>query len=206
MNPSPPPPSPPSTRWELAQLRPRPALIWTLARGSLRLRQTRSVLTVLTLATTTAFVVHVLLQPPGATAADRNAWRLLLALAVLVSTAGVLNTLLTSVRQRTREIGTMKCLGAPDAYILLAILTEAALLGVAGAVVGALAGARLALGHAVLQPGEAVVPHLALDQAPRALLVATGLCLALALTGALIPAALAARLTPLQALREGRND
>ncbi len=203
---SPPPSPPPAARWELDRLHPRPALIWTLARGSLRLRQTRSVLTVLTLATTTAFVVHVLLQPPGATAADRNAWRLLLALAVLVSTAGVLNTLLTSVQQRTREIGTMKCLGAPDAYILLAILTEAAVLGVAGALLGAVAGAGLALVLALLQPGEAIVPYLALAQAPRAFLIATGLCLALALTGALIPAALAARLTPLQALRESRND
>jgi cell division protein FtsX len=72
--------------------------------------------------------------------AEQQSWYLMMGLAMVVSVAGVLNALLMSVTQRYREIGTMKCLGALDGFILLSVLLEAAILGVTGAVLGVLAG------------------------------------------------------------------
>jgi ABC-type antimicrobial peptide transport system permease subunit len=64
----------------------------------------------------------------------------MLVLSLLVSLAGVLNTMLMSVTQRYREIGTIKCLGALDSFVLLSVLLEAALVGLTGAAGGVLLG------------------------------------------------------------------
>jgi putative ABC transport system permease protein len=65
-----------------------------------------------------------------------------LVMAIIVA-AGVLNTALMSVFERTREIGTLRAVGARKKSILTIFLVEALLLGVAGALGGALGGAGL---------------------------------------------------------------
>jgi putative ABC transport system permease protein len=65
-------------------------------------------------------------------------------MAVIVA-AGVLNTAMMSVFERTREVGTMRAIGAPRARVLLLFLLESLMLGVGGAVAGSVAGVALIL-------------------------------------------------------------
>jgi ABC-type antimicrobial peptide transport system permease subunit len=67
----------------------------------------------------------------------------LAAMSLLVATVGIVNSMLMSVTERYKEIGTMKCLGALDTFIVRLFLLEAGLLGVLGSVAGAVAGAGL---------------------------------------------------------------
>ncbi|HJN17766.1 MAG TPA: FtsX-like permease family protein [Armatimonadota bacterium] len=64
----------------------------------------------------------------------------LIVMSLLVCGVGITNSLLMSVTERFREIGTMKCLGALDKFIVQLFLMEAAVLGALGSIVGALLG------------------------------------------------------------------
>jgi putative ABC transport system ATP-binding protein len=193
--------APSSPTWTTGRLRLRPSLVWSMALGSLRLRLARSLLTLLTIAVATAFLVYLLLLPAGGTTAEINNARLTLALALLVSAAGVLNTLLMAVTQRYREIGTLKCLGALDSFVLLSVLLEAMLLGLAGALAGVLLGGLIALGLGALRFGSEVWTQVPWASLPRQSLLAIGVGLGLAFLGAAIPAFIAARMAPMEAMR-----
>jgi ABC-type antimicrobial peptide transport system permease subunit len=64
-------------------------------------------------------------------------------MSLLVATVGIVNSMLMSVTERYKEIGTMKCLGALDTFIVRLFLLEAGLLGLLGSAAGALVGAGL---------------------------------------------------------------
>ncbi|MFB3880392.1 MAG: ABC transporter permease [Armatimonadota bacterium] len=61
-------------------------------------------------------------------------------MSLLVATVGIVNSMLMSVTERYKEIGTMKCLGALDTFIVRLFLLEAGLLGVLGSAIGAVVG------------------------------------------------------------------
>ncbi|MBI2632504.1 ABC transporter permease [Candidatus Pacearchaeota archaeon] len=65
------------------------------------------------------------------------------AISLLVGGIGIANTLFTSVLERTREIGTMKAVGARNRDILLIFLIESGLIGAVGGIVGVLLGAGI---------------------------------------------------------------
>jgi hypothetical protein len=67
----------------------------------------------------------------------RTIW--LAAMSLVVATVGIVNSMLMSVTERYKEIGTMKCLGALDTFIVRLFLLEAGMLGVLGSLSGALA-------------------------------------------------------------------
>src|SRR5437764_14998608 len=69
---------------------------------------------------------------------DRQIW--LVALSLIVCTVGIANSMLMSVTERFKEIGTMKCLGAMDGFIVKLFLLEAGFLGVVASVVGWVVG------------------------------------------------------------------
>ena len=68
------------------------------------------------------------------------------AISLLVGGVGIMNTMYTSVLERTREIGIMKAVGAQNKDILLIFLIESGLLGLIGGIIGAGIGLGLAFG------------------------------------------------------------
>jgi len=121
------------------------------------------------------------------------------AISLLVAGVLIMNITLISVTQRTPEIGLLKALGAAEGTVLTLFLLEAALLALAGALLGVvLAVALLTLGH--LQ-----WPALPLRIPLWALLSAISVALGVALLFALLPARRAARMDPVNALRGGGN-
>ncbi len=127
--------------------------------------------------------------------------RWVLILSLLVCTVGILNAQLMAVTERFREIGTMKCLGALDRFVLRLFLLEAAMMGLVGSVSGAAIGALLALAAGFLRFGVAAVTFLPLAAAALSLISAAGIGLALSLLGVLYPAWVAARMQPVEAMR-----
>jgi len=119
---------------------------------------------------------------------------------------GLMNIMLVSVTQRTREIGVQKALGAPRRYILVQFLAEAltitfigGVLGVILAYVVALSVGRLTLYSAFAKNGEA--GDIRLIIAPGTLIVSTIILGAVGLVSGMIPAFRASRLDPIEALR-----
>lgn len=122
-------------------------------------------------------------------------------LALLISFVGIVNAMLMSVTERFREIGTMKCLGALDGFVLKMFLIESVIEGSFGAVIGMLVGIGLAYFEGVFIFGDAVWGLLPLWWF---LMAAGGSLLAgifITIMGALYPARQAARMMPVVALR-----
>jgi hypothetical protein len=133
--------------------------------------------------------------------AARVQTRWLLGVALLVAFAGILNAMLMSVTERFREIGTMKCLGALDSFIVKLFLIESSFQGAAGTVIGILLGLGLSLAGASSSYGSfawQVFPV-------RQVALNAGICfvvgVALTVAGAVYPAWQAARMHPIEAMR-----
>lgn len=116
--------------------------------------------------------------------------------AISLAVAGVLvmNVMLVSVTQRTAEIGLLKALGATRKQLHALFLTEAALLSLAGASVGAL------LGEIALFGLQAMYPNFPFHLPAWALFAALGVALLTGLIFGLLPARKAAKLNPIVAL------
>ena len=116
--------------------------------------------------------------------------------AISLAVAGVLvmNVMLVSVAQRTSEIGLLKALGAPAATIRAVFLTEAALLSVAGAVVGYLVGQAGAFAVRTAYPTFPAWPP------TWAVVAALGTALSTGALFGVLPARKAAALEPVAAL------
>lgn len=119
---------------------------------------------------------------------------------------GLMNIMLVSVTQRTREIGVQKALGAQRRYILTQFLAEALTITAMGGVLGiilayvvALSVGRLTLYSAFAKNGEA--GDIRLMIAPGTLLASTIILGAVGLISGMIPALRASRLDPIEALR-----
>ncbi len=119
---------------------------------------------------------------------------------------GLMNIMLVSVTQRTREIGVQKALGARRRYILMQFLAEAltitfigGLLGVLLAYVVALSVGRLTLYSAFAKNGEAGDIRLIIQ--PATLIASTVILGTVGLISGMIPAFRASRLDPIESLR-----
>jgi putative ABC transport system permease protein len=119
---------------------------------------------------------------------------------------GLMNIMLVSVTQRTREIGVQKALGAPRRYILMQFLAEALTITFIGGVFGvilayavALSVGRLTLYSAFAKNGEA--GDIRLIIAPGTLIAATLILGLVGLISGMVPAFRASRMDPIEALR-----
>lgn len=125
----------------------------------------------------------------------------LVILSLLVCVVGIVNAQLMAVTERFREIGTMKCLGALDRFVLRLFLLEAGMQGLAGAGSGAIAGGLFAVVNAVVRFGSAAVFSVSWSQVVLSLIIATGAGCLLSLVGVLYPAIVAAKMQPVEAMR-----
>jgi putative ABC transport system permease protein len=115
-------------------------------------------------------------------------------ISLLVGGIGIMNIMLVSVTERTREIGVRKALGARKRDIMLQFLIEALVLCVAGGVFGLLLGVGAAVAMAKLAAWNTVV-------APRAAIIAIGFSGFIGVFFGLWPARRAAALDPIISLR-----
>lgn len=128
--------------------------------------------------------------------------RWMVGLALLISFVGILNAMVMSVTERFREIGTMKCLGALDSLIIKLYLIESMFQGLGGTLIGILFGLALGLFEGLGVYGSetfGLVPLLVLIKIVTTCLLAGVL---LSVGGALYPAWVAARMQPVDAMRQ----
>lgn len=116
------------------------------------------------------------------------------AISLLVGGIGIMNIMLVSVTERTREIGVRKSLGARTRDIMIQFLTESAILSACGGMIGILMGVGLvSLGGALLGV-QAVVR-------PTVVLLAVGFSAMVGIFFGIYPASKAAKKDPIEALR-----
>lgn len=122
------------------------------------------------------------------------------AVAVVVGGVGMMNTMYTSVVERTREIGILKAIGARDGQVMALFLVDSGLMGLIGGVLGLAAGGLLSLfGTRLLGPALGVGSFVPVFGAPLILGVVAASFVIGALSGAW-PAWRASRLNPVEAL------
>lgn len=119
-------------------------------------------------------------------------------LSILVGGVGVLNTMLMSVMERTREIGVLRSLGWRKRDVLKMILEEAFILGIAGAVLGIILAFGLAYSINSIEMVQSMMPPV---WEFKVFLRAIVIALSLGVIGGLYPAYRATRLLPTEALR-----
>ncbi|CAN5871833.1 ABC transporter permease [soil metagenome] len=127
-------------------------------------------------------------------------------ISLLVASFGIANTMIMSILERTREIGIMKAIGAEDREIKLIFFVEAAVIGLTGGVVGTLVAwavdgiaNRLAYQFILKPQGASYVDFFSLP--PYLSLGAILFAVVISILAALYPAARAARIDPVKALR-----
>jgi ABC-type lipoprotein release transport system permease subunit len=138
---------------------------------------------------------------PEEIANDRIQTRWLLGLALLVAFVGILNAMLMSVTERFREIGTMKCLGALDGFIVRLFLIESLFQGIVGTTIGIVAGLLLSILGASISYGGDAWRNLPMRDVGMAGLFCLAVGIGLTIAGAVYPAWTAARMQPIAAMR-----
>lgn len=140
-------------------------------------------------------------------------------ISVLVAFIGIMTTMFTSVLERTKEIGILKALGTSGRNIMLTFLSEAALTGFVGGLVGAGAGSALSFLVVILLQGssgngpgpsgppgslESTSSTLTITPAitPELLIAAIALATAVGMLAGLLPSWRASKLPPVDALRQ----
>ena len=116
------------------------------------------------------------------------------AISLLVGGIGVMNIMMVSVTERTREIGTRKALGAPASAIRMQFITESVILCLIGGVIGVVLGIAAGVGLSTLMkvPGKPTI---------SSIVVAVGFSMAIGVFFGYYPANKAAKLDPIEALR-----
>ena len=122
-------------------------------------------------------------------------------LSLLVCVVGIFNAQLMSVTERFREIGTLKCLGALDRFIVRIFVIEATMQGLAGGIVGALLGALVACSESLFRFGLSSLSYMPWFAIGTTILYAIGTGTGLSLLGVLYPAIVASRMLPIDAMR-----
>jgi len=117
------------------------------------------------------------------------------AIALLISGIGIMNIMLVTVTERTREIGIRMSIGASRRAVMQQFLIEAVLISVSGGLVGILIGISIPITAQYFAEG------IDIPIAPLSVIVAFGVSVAVGLGFGLLPASRASKLNPTEALR-----
>jgi len=132
----------------------------------------------------------------------KNTW--LVVLSLLVCLVGIWNAMLMSVTERFREIGTMKCLGALDSFIIKLFLLESSFQGTVGTVIGVIVGLMLTILMSLGSYGTVIFKHFPgieiIKWGALSILIGSSL----SVVAAIYPAYAAARMEPVDAMRVER--
>jgi putative ABC transport system permease protein len=135
-------------------------------------------------------------------ASRRETWLVILSLCVAV--VGIVNSMLMSVTERFREIGTMKCLGALDSFVIKLFLLESSFVGTVGTLIGVVIGLLLTSIFGLISfwvVSGYMLPGLNWGSVGLNVLWATAAGIILSILGAIYPAMVAARMDPVVAMR-----
>lgn len=136
---------------------------------------------------------------PDAASGNRSIWLAMMAL--LVCTIGITNSMLMSVTERFREIGTMKCLGALDSFVVELFLFESGFLGIIASATGALVGLLATITMAVANKGFIVLAQVGLLDVLKMFVSGVLVGCLVTVIAMIVPAVRAAQMPPAAALR-----
>ncbi len=122
------------------------------------------------------------------------------AISLVVGGIGIMNVLLASVVERTREIGLRKATGARRRDIIIQFLAESVTISLAGAIIGAVVGGATALGATAIIRWQASAPFFAVITW-QSVTISMSAAVAIGLIFGVYPALKAARLSPVDAMR-----
>jgi len=125
------------------------------------------------------------------------------AIALVVASIGIMNTMLTSVMERTHEIGIMKAIGARNADVMSIFLIEGILISLFGGIVGIIfgmlgaGGLGAASGSNFMAPGVSLTPIVTITS----IVLSLGVAMLVGIIASLYPARKAAKMSPIEAVR-----
>ena len=125
----------------------------------------------------------------------------LVSMSLIVCVVGIANAMLMSVTERFREIGTMKCLGALDGFVVRLFLLESAFQGFVGALIGALVGVIVSILMGLRSHGWNLIWDFPLLDVLKICFISCLVGTILAVLGAAFPSWRAAKLPPAEAMR-----
>ena len=179
-----------------------------IALNNIRLRLGRSVVTASGIFLGIAFLAYVWTQGSlnqaigvDTTIEARMKFKWLAALALIMSTIGITNSMLMSVTERFKEIGTMKCLGALDKFVVEMFVLEGMLMGVLASFLGALLGAGIMMLTAGFGLGWHSLAAFGFIGFLRIIVLCTVIGTVLTFLATIAPAVRAAKMPPAAALR-----
>lgn len=200
-------------------------VVLSVSWGSLRRRFLRSMITMLGVVLAIAFLTYmmvtddvvkalialkddrlnVLLQKAGVdifSGGGRDTMMILLiGLSLLTCLVGIVNAMLMSVTERIKEIGTLKCLGARDGFIVQTYFVESSMQGVLGTVLGLVVGLVVGLGVGLATYGSAVMTHFPAGAVAASLGLALLMGTVMSVAASIMPASWAAKKQPVDAMR-----
>jgi putative ABC transport system permease protein len=149
--------------------------------------------------------VNILLQQAGVdiltAGATDQMMLMLIGLSLLTCLVGIINAMLMAVTERIKEIGTLKCLGALDSFIVKTYFIEASLQGIIGTAMGMLIGLCIAVLIALSYYHQFVLPNLPMGRLTGSLLISLSVGSLISIAAAILPAYWAAQKAPVDAMR-----
>jgi len=126
---------------------------------------------------------------------------LLISLALLTCLVGIVNAMFMSVSERIKEIGTLKCLGAEDSFIVQTYFVESSLQGVLGTTLGILIGLVVSIALCVGSYGGYVFQYFPFGAVLRAIAIALAIGSIISVLASIGPAYWASKKQPVDAMR-----
>jgi len=201
------------------------AVVLNVSWGSLRRRFLRSIITMLGVVLAIAFLTYmmmtddlvkalialkddqlnVLLQKAGVdifSGGGRDSMMILLiGLSLLTCLVGIVNAMLMSVTERIKEIGTLKCLGARNGFIVQTYFVESSMQGVLGTLLGMALGLIVGIMVGMATYGGAALEHFPVGAAFKSLVIALIMGTLMSVGASIVPAYWAAKKRPVDAMR-----